>query len=67
MAIIKKNDLKQLSIDELKTKLKETELSLHEERGNIKSGKRQKVIKYKPLRKLRARIITYLHQKGIKN
>ncbi|HLC48219.1 MAG TPA: hypothetical protein VJI13_04045 [Candidatus Norongarragalinales archaeon] len=65
MAIIKKSDLRQFSIDELKTKLLETELSLKEETANIKSGKRQKVIKYKPLRKLRARIKTYLLQKGV--
>ncbi|MFH0971018.1 MAG: 50S ribosomal protein L29 [Candidatus Micrarchaeota archaeon] len=65
MAIIRKRDLLQMSQEELKNKLKEIELSLQEERANIKSGKRQKVIRYKPLRKLRARIITYLHQKGV--
>lgn len=65
MAIIKKSELKAFSVEELKNKLAETEISLREESANIKSGKRQKVIKYKPLRKLRARLITYLKQKGV--
>ncbi len=65
MVIIRKKDLKEMSTEELKNKLKEIELSLHEERGNIKSGKRQKVIKYKPLMKVKARIKTYLHQRGV--
>ncbi|MFH1750543.1 MAG: 50S ribosomal protein L29 [Candidatus Micrarchaeota archaeon] len=65
MVIIRKNELKQMSVDELKTKLSETEIALMEETANIKSGKRKKVIKYKPLRKLRARIITFLKQKGV--
>ncbi|MEK6954369.1 MAG: hypothetical protein AABX01_05145 [Candidatus Micrarchaeota archaeon] len=65
MAIIKKKDLKALGVDELKVKLTETESSLREETANIKSGRRQKVIKYKPLRKLRARIKTLLKQKGV--
>jgi ribosomal protein L29 len=65
MAIIKKKDLKEMSTEEMQTKLKEIVLALHEERANIKSGKRQKVIKYKPLRKTRARILTYLKQRGV--
>ncbi len=66
MAIIKKNELKQMSVEDLKNKLKEVEISFIEERANIKSGKRQKQIKYKPLRKLRARIKTLLSQKGVR-
>ncbi|MFH1443176.1 MAG: 50S ribosomal protein L29 [Candidatus Micrarchaeota archaeon] len=66
MAIVKKRDLRAMSVEELKIKLKETELAFMEERANIKGGKRQKQIKYKPLRKLKARIKTYLHQRGVK-
>ena len=65
MAIIRKRDLKALGLEELKAKLREIELALMEETAAIKSGKRQKQIKYKPLRKLRARIITFLKQRGV--
>ncbi|MBI5225237.1 hypothetical protein HY989_05175 [Candidatus Micrarchaeota archaeon] len=65
MAIIRKRDLKTLGLEELKAKLREIEIALMEETAAIKSGKRQKKITYRPLRKLRARIITFLKQRGV--
>ncbi|MCS7123731.1 MAG: 50S ribosomal protein L29 [Candidatus Aenigmarchaeota archaeon] len=66
MALLKSKQLKNLSVDELKNKLKELRLELFKERSAVEMrriGKNTKRIR--DLRKNIARILTVLREKGI--
>ncbi|MBU1197346.1 hypothetical protein KJ765_02420 [Candidatus Micrarchaeota archaeon] len=67
MAVIKKQELKAMDRTGLKDKLAEIELALEEEYSNLKTSRRAKEIKYKVLRRTRARIKTLLNQRRAKN
>lgn len=66
MAIVRKADLKAMDASGLKAKLQEIENSLASEFAGLKSSTRGKSIRYRELRKARARIKTILNQRGVK-
>ena len=66
MAVIRKNDVKQMDVEALKTKLEEISTELNAQKGAVSTARRPKNVKYRELRRLRARIKTILHQKGVK-
>ncbi|MFH1200288.1 MAG: 50S ribosomal protein L29 [Candidatus Micrarchaeota archaeon] len=66
MAVVRKNDLKAMETEALKAKLAEIEASAAAEYGALKNATRGKSIRYRELRKARARIKTILNQRGIK-
>ncbi len=65
MSVIRKSELKALDSDSLKKKLSEIEAEIRVQYSEIKTGRRQKSLKYKELRRVRARIKTFLKQRGI--
>ena len=67
MAIVRKKDLKQMPEAELNAKLKEIQKELAAERSTAKSsGKPSNAGRLKELRKVKARIFTFLTQKKVK-
>ena len=66
MAVIKKNELKQLETGSLKAKLAEVQAALAEEYSTLNTSRRSKVVKYRSLRKTVAKIKTLLRQRGVK-
>jgi ribosomal protein L29 len=68
MAIVKKKDLKAMSASEMKAKLEEIEKELMTTRFEAKqgTGKPQNAGRFRALKRLRARIKTFLSAKGVK-
>ena len=66
MAVIRKSELKQMEVASLKQKLDEINVELNTQMGAISTARRPKNVKYRELRRLRARIKTILHQKGVR-
>ena len=64
MAVIKKNELKEMETEALKKKLDEITFELNTQKGAITAARRPKNVKYRELRRLRARIMTLLHQRA---
>ncbi|MGB9577507.1 MAG: 50S ribosomal protein L29 [Candidatus Micrarchaeia archaeon] len=67
MAIIRKNELNEMSVEALQQKLVEITGEIAREKGLIEgTGKPSNPGKYKEMRRLRARIKTELAKRGIK-
>ncbi len=67
MAIVKKTDLKAMDANALKAKLSEIESEVRREQGVAKNtGKPSNPGRLHELKKLRARILTILCQRGVK-
>ena len=67
MAIVRKRDLKAMNVSELQKKLEETEQTIIAERASAKSsGRPSNSGRLRQSKRLRARILTFLSQKGEK-
>lgn len=67
MAIVRKTELREMTLDSLRKKLSDVEVEiLTELRARKSAGRPSNAGKYRELRKLRARIKTLLGQKGVR-
>jgi len=69
MAIVRKKDLRAMPASELKAKLEEIEKELATSRFEAKqgTGKLQNAGRFRALKRLRARIKTFLSARGVKS
>ncbi|MFH1107270.1 MAG: hypothetical protein V1787_05225 [Candidatus Micrarchaeota archaeon] len=63
MAVVRKSDLKAMDAETLKAKLAEIENGISAEYATLKGATRGKSIRFRELRRARARILTYMGQR----
>ncbi|MDP2717242.1 MAG: 50S ribosomal protein L29 [Candidatus Micrarchaeota archaeon] len=67
MALIRKSKLRDMTVDDLKSEYAKAALEYHaESAARAGSQKPKNAGRYKALRRLKARILTLLSQKGVK-